>query len=301
MDKESLNRPKVSVIIATHNHAHFLPECLASVKAQTYLDYEVIVVNNGSTDDTEKVVRSLSWDKLRYHYQEDTGSVAGPRNTGIKLARGEYVAFLDSDDYWHGQKLEKTMRIFEERSDIDLVSHDLFYVKNGCKKFLIKSGPRAADMFKELLNKNCVLGSATVVKRSVMLEIGGFDEAKDFVHAEDYDTWLRIAYLKKNFYFVNEALGCFRVHSSNLSLDFERVSANIKNVIDKHFKNLNGYGNFYKKLSYRNRLCTIYFTLGVQYFFRNKYINFLNNASYAFFLSPAYFLINAVALFKKTK
>jgi glycosyltransferase involved in cell wall biosynthesis len=293
--------PKVSVVIATHNHAHFLPECLASVKKQTYTDYEVIVVNNGSTDNTEQVVKGLAWDKLRYYYQADTGSVAGPRNTGIRQARGEYIAFLDSDDLWYEEKLKQSMMIFERNIMTDVVSHDLYYVKNGTRKFIIKSGPCAPNMFKMLLRKNCVLGSATVVKKSVMLEIGGFDESSNFVHVEDYETWLRIAYLKKNFKFINEPLGEFHAHNSNLSLDFERFTANIINVIEKHFNQLKGEHYILKKLLYRNRLCTIYFDLGVQYFFRRKSRLFIKNIFQAFVLDPLCFIKNSFFLLSKLK
>ena len=129
-----ISSPKVSVIIPTHNHAHFLPKCLESVKTQTYSDYEIIVINNGSTDNTEEVIKRFGWNNLRYHYQQDTGSVASPRNTGIRLARGKYVAFLDSDDLWYPEKLRKTMRILEESPDIDILSHDLFMIREGKEK-----------------------------------------------------------------------------------------------------------------------------------------------------------------------
>lgn len=291
--------PKVSVIIATHNHAHFLPECLASVRNQTYQDYEVILVNNGSTDNTEEVARRLAWDKLRYHYQSDTGSVAGPRNTGIKLAKGEYVAFLDSDDVWYEKKLEKAMNVLEKNSDIDVLSHDLYVVRPGKEKKLLRSGPLKKDMFKSLLIKNSVFGTATVVKRSTMIEIGGFDESKNCIHVEDGDVWLKLAYLDKKFYFVNEALGEYRGHSSNLSLDFETVLFNERTIIDRHFKNLRGYHPLYVKLLYLNRLCTIYFNLGIQYLFRKKLAQGLKNISKAFFLNPITLFYRIFVLFRQ--
>ena len=111
------DNPLISVVVATHNHAHFLPECLSSIKSQTYTNYELIVVDNGSNDNTKEVVENFAWDKLNYCYQRDTGSVAGPRNTGIRLSKGKYVAFLDSDDLWHSQNLKKTMEVLEKDSD----------------------------------------------------------------------------------------------------------------------------------------------------------------------------------------
>lgn len=293
--------PKVSVIIATHNHAHFLLECLGSVKSQTYRNYEVIVVNNGSTDNTKQVVRDLAWDELRYYYQNDTGSVAGPRNAGIKLAKGEYVAFLDSDDLWYEKKLEKVMGILEKNPDIDILSHDLYLVRPGKQKKILRSGPLKKDMFKSLLIKNSVFGSATVVKRTVMVEIGGFDESKNCIHVEDGELWLKLAQLGKKFYFINEPLGEYRVHGSNLSLDFETVLFNEKTTIDKYFKNLKNYFPLYVKLLYLNRLCTIYFNLGIQYFFRRKIAKGLKNTAKAFFLNPVIFFYRIFVLFRRRK
>lgn len=292
------DHPEISIIIPTHNHAHFLPECLASVKAQTYKNYEVIVINNGSTDNTEQVVSDLAWDRLQYHYQDDTGSVAGPRNTGIKLANGEYVAFLDSDDVWYEKKLEKVMEVLENDPQIDICSHDLFFVRPGRKKITIKTGPLRDNMFENLLIRNRLLGSATVVKKNVMVEIGGFDGCSDFIHAEDYETWLRIAYLSKKFHFINEVLGEYRAHSSNLSLDFERVLLNEKNVIRKHLKNFNSTIPFYSYFLYNHRLSGIYFNMGVQYCFRKKYTKGLFNFARSFMMSP-FSLSNNISAFLK--
>jgi len=288
--------PKVSIIIPTHNHAHFLSECLASVKSQTYKDYEVIVVNNGSTDNTEEIVRKLAWDQLRYKYQNDTGSVAGPRNTGISLAKGKYVAFLDSDDLWYEKKIEKVMNIFEKKSEIDIISHDLYMTKKGKIKLVIKSGPLSRNMFKSLLIKNCVSGSAAVVRKETLIEAGGFDESKEFIHAEDSEIWLRIAYLGKNFYFINEVLGEYRAHETNLSNDFVSVLNNEKNVIKKHYNKLRSPVPFHKHFLYQNRLSRIYFKISIQYFFRKKYLKCAYNLILSFFSNPFYFPFNILLL-----
>lgn len=291
--------PKVSVIIATHNHAHFLPECLTSVKTQSYKNYEVIVVDNGSTDSTQKVIHDLAWEKLRYHYQEDTGSVAGPRNTGSRLAKGEYLAFLDSDDLWYTQKLKRVMQILEIQPEIDIISHSLQMIKNGKKIAVLKSGPLRKDMFKLLLCGNRLLGSATVVKKSVLFEVGGFDERKDFVHAEDYETWLKIAYLKKRFYFINEILGAYRLHDYNLSYDFERVRMNEINVINEYFKNLKCKIPFYKTFLYCVPFSRINYVIGVNYLLRRQYFKGIKKIFLSFVINPIYIPKFVFDVFKK--
>ena len=229
--------PKVSVIMAAHNHAHFLDRSIGSVKEQTYQDYEFIVIDNGSTDQTKEKIAKLSWPKLKYVYQDDTGSVSGPRNTGIKLAEGEYVAFLDSDDNWTPDKLEKVMEVLASHPEIDVLTHDM--CRRTSEKILnnIKVGPkRSGGVLNSLiLDGNYMLGSATVVKTSAMRKINGFDGRPEFVHAEDYEAWLRLAEAGCKFYFLNETLGDLYVHSNNLSGDISRACIDLRNVINAHF------------------------------------------------------------------
>lgn len=279
--------PLISVIIPTHNHAHFLPECIASVKAQTYSDYELIVVDNGSTDNTADLIRGLGYEKLRYHYQEDSGSVAGSRNTGIRLARGKYIAFLDSDDLWYRHKLAKVMSILEQDAGIDIIAHDMIVSRKN-KAFIQKCGPAKKNMFKALLAKNRLIGSAAIVKRSVLLEIGGFDGHPDFMHVEDYEAWLRMAYAGKRFYFLHQVLGEYRFHDANLSLDFIRVSQSEINLINKHFKNFKSSIPLYSFFFRRKRIGISYFNRGVQYCFRKRYPDGLRYISASFLLNPFY-------------
>ncbi|MDD5617768.1 MAG: glycosyltransferase [Candidatus Omnitrophica bacterium] len=281
--------PKVSVIIPTHNHVHFLPECLASVKSQTYQDYEVIVINNGSTDSTEELIQNLKWDKLRYYYQNDTGSVAGPRNTGIKMSLGEYIAFLDSDDVWYEQKLEKVMQVFQKHPETDIVSHDLWEVENKQKVRILTGKQDRPDMFEQfLLCGNCVCD--VVIKRNSLNQLGGFDESKDFVHVEDYELWLRMAYLHKKFYFLNECLGEYRKHSSNLSNDFNSVFKNEINVIKKHFKNYKGKNALEKFISKQTVLSRITFKISRGFLINRKCLEGLFYAILSFLYQPVYFI-----------
>ena len=278
--------PKVSVVIAAHNHAHFLPDCLGSVKAQTYPDYEVIVIDNGSTDNTKETVQKLAWDKLRYHYQADTGSVAGPRNTGTKLARGEYVAYLDSDDSWRPDKLAKVMKVLADRPEIDLVTHELVTMINGRPGEVLHVGRNSDDAFYQLLQGNCVLGSATVVRKTMIERIGGFDGDRKFIHVEDYETWFRLVESGGRFYFINEVLGEYRIHKSNLSHDFATSFNNEIRVIRKHFPAYRGQGALAKFFLFRRTLSRIYLRLSFKCFLNRQYLNWLRYAVLAFTYSP---------------
>ncbi|HKK53946.1 MAG TPA: glycosyltransferase family A protein [Patescibacteria group bacterium] len=107
-----INNPKISVIIPTYNRANFLPRAIKSVLNQTFKDFELIIVDDGSTDNTKEVINNYlkNDDRIKYIYQQNSGGPPKPKNTGIKIAKGEYIAFLDSDDEWFKDKLKKTNR-----------------------------------------------------------------------------------------------------------------------------------------------------------------------------------------------
>lgn len=249
------SRVDVSVVIPTHNHAHFLPQTLESVKKQTYAQFEVIVVDNGSTDNTRDVISRLQWDKLRYCYRENSGSAAAPRNTGIAMARGEFVAFLDSDDVWYKDKLSKVMEVAQRNPGIDVICNDEYIRENGSLGAYLSYGPAEPEMFETLLFKgNRLSGSATTVRTTSLRAAGGFDERKKFVHVEDYELWLRLAKAGANFYFLKESLGEYVIHDTNLSHDITLHMKNLRNVLLEHF------GSFEKKLHprYAAMFCECY-------------------------------------------
>ena len=127
----SLISPRVSVIIPTYNRAHLIGRAIQSVLAQTYQDFEVIVVDDGSTDNTEEVVLNFGSEKMRYIRHGTNRGVAAARNTGIRNARGEYIAFQDSDDEWYPNRLESISEIMEDRKDIDFIFSYGKFLKNG--------------------------------------------------------------------------------------------------------------------------------------------------------------------------
>lgn len=260
-----MNRnPKVTVVIPTHNHAHFLSRTIKYVQSQVYDDYEVVVVDNGSTDNTKEVIDKFGWNKLRYFYQDNTGSAAGPRNTGIRLSKGEYIAFLDSDDVWYKDKLEKVMDVFNNNPDIGLVCNDEYVRKGDNIITRLRYGPYEPDMYEKLLFfGNRLSGSGTTVKKHLLFQAGCFDESKKFVHVEDYDLWLRLAKIGCKFFFLNEPLGEYILHDNNLSYDITTQMRNLRNVILKHY------------FSYKNRKKPRYLYLFLKAYLRTYYIQLL--------------------------
>jgi glycosyltransferase involved in cell wall biosynthesis len=177
------------VVIPTYNRSALLQKALQSVFAQTYRDYEVIVVDDGSTDDTEAVVGGYG-DRIRYLYQENAGD-ARARNRGIRAARGELIAFLDSDDVWEPELLETEVGILDRFPEVVLVSARSTTAGKESKEFPNTQEVFWGDLFLKQFQGGFINSSAAVVRKWCLEEVGGFNEA--YQAYVDYDVWLRIA------------------------------------------------------------------------------------------------------------
>ena len=230
--------PLVSVVIPTYNHAHFLKKALQSVVDQTYDNLEILVINNFSTDGTEHIASSFSDRKVILHNFHNDGIIAASRNHGIKQARGEYVAFLDSDDIWYPTKIEEC--ILALQSGADIACHGEFWVAQDGRRREVMYGPAKNATYKKLLRRgNCISTSTVVVRKSILQEINGFSERPDFVTTEDYDCWMRIAQVTNKFVFVPKILGEYILHDGNASSAVLRNYLAELAVIDSHFDRQN--------------------------------------------------------------
>jgi glycosyltransferase involved in cell wall biosynthesis len=213
--------PAVSVVIPTYNRAEMLAQALRSVLAQTFTDYEVIVVDDGSTDGTAEVVESFTDQRIKYLRQENRGSSAA-RNAGVEKAEGKYVAFLDSDDAWLPEKLEVQVAAFERHPTVGLVSCRSLTIdpSNECAfplELLRPPGDEiVADFHAEIIVSNRFMTPALMVKRAVIEKVGGFDE--NLVYAEDWDLWIRIA-RECECCDVGRYLAAVRVHPESATSD----------------------------------------------------------------------------------
>jgi hypothetical protein len=209
----------VSVIIPAYNSARYIGETLNSVFGQTYRDFEVLVINDGSPDTEvlEAVLRPY-FERIVYLKQQNRGPAAA-RNFGIQQARGEYVAFLDSDDWWLPEYLASQMRMFDETPAPDMVSADseLFGDSpHAGKSFWELYPPRGPATLKNLLTRDCaIVTSCTVARRSVLFRAGLFDE--DICGPEDLDFWLRAVHSGATLVLQRRVLGRRRLHGDALT------------------------------------------------------------------------------------
>lgn len=228
----------VSTIIPTYNDSRYVCGAVDSALAQTYPALEVIVVNDGSTDNTDAVLRPYG-DRIRVIYQQHNG-LSAARNAGIQEARGEVVAFLDSDDRWLPQKVEKQIVLLESDSGIGLVGCGSYLINEEegiLKTYLAHIPVRQSDFLKEMSVRNILSGGASgaVVRKDCFSRIGVFDEA--LTSSEDWDMWLRLGWVYK-IVIAEEPLTrvMIRKGSMSASAHAERMLANDLSVINKHFK-----------------------------------------------------------------
>ena len=213
------SRGLISVVIPTYNRARDLERALRSILAQTYTLWEAVVVDNHSDDDTDQVIQRLGDARITLHKIHNDGVIAASRNLGIRSARGEFVAFLDSDDWWLPRKLEASFDALENGADV--VYHDLFSVtRPGQRLFWRKR--RARDLQRPvfddlLLNGNGVCNVSSVVRKTVLDVIGGQSEERDLIGVEDYDTWLRIAKVTERFHRIPHTLGYYWSGGGNIT------------------------------------------------------------------------------------
>lgn len=218
--ERACSAPAVSVVIPTFNRARDIGRCLDALVVQTFRDFEVLVCDDGSVDGTAEVVRGYE-DKLdlTYTWSENFGGPARPRNMGVRQARGEFVALLDSDDWWHPEKLQESVRYL--RDGADLVYHDLYFVtKLGQSRLRARSGtrPLGTPVVEDLLMKgNAINNSSVVVRRALLEAAGGFSEERELIAAEDYDAWVRIAKLTDRFVRIPRTLGYYWLGDGNIT------------------------------------------------------------------------------------
>jgi len=228
--------PTVSVIIPSYNRAHLLGRAIQSILNQTYQDFEIIVVDDGSKDNTEEVVRGFNDKRIRYIWHEVNKGGSAARNTGIKAARGEYIAFQDSDDEWLSQKLEKQMKVFEKVSPKVGVVYTGYWRLKGDKKTYIPSSKvsqKEGDIHKILLEVNFVTTQAVVVKTECFERAGMFEE--ELRRLEDWELWIRIS---KYYHFkcIDEPLVVSYYTPGSISADESALIRARKLILEKHFE-----------------------------------------------------------------
>jgi len=237
MNHNSIN-PEVSVIIPTYNRAHLIKRGIQSVLNQTYQNFEIIVVDDGSTDNTEEEVKNFNNKKIRYIRVNENKGAASARNTAIKVAQGDYIAFQDSDDEWFPNKLERQMEVFKNASPkVGVVYTGSWLVRNNKRIYLplFIGKHREGNIYKELFEERIarIPTPAVIVKKECFNRAGMFEER--FPSLTDWELWLRISKYYE-FKYINEPLGTIYYTPNSVSTDLNAHIQARKLILEKHFE-----------------------------------------------------------------
>lgn len=258
--------PAISVVVAAYNHGRYIGETIRSVLEQTFEDFEIIVLDDGSTDNTRDIVLSFTDKRVRYFYQENSGLPACGRNRGMSFSRGGYISLLDGDDVWHRDKLKKCKSVLDEMADVDLVCHNESIVYDNKVLRVTSYGPYTENMYSKLLfGGNCLHSSAVMIRRSVFFDDNyRFCEAKDLFTVEDYEYWLRLS-KKYRFYFLSDVLGSYLVTESGAFLSASESNAvNTLYLLERHFTEFTDPDNSLR-LKIRKRKASVMAAAGRMY------------------------------------
>jgi glycosyltransferase involved in cell wall biosynthesis len=225
----------VSVIVPAYDSAKFIARALDSVFAQTFPDYEVIIINDGSPDTEELEIALEPYRKRIVYLKQENGGPGKARNNGIRCAQGKYVAFLDSDDSMLPECLETQLALFEKDHSLDLVYSDLLLKGDSplSGKTFMETAPSMGEAtFDAVLTEKCQIPtSAVIARKQALLDAGLFDES--LFRAEDYDLWLRLAHLGKKIGYQRKILGIRCIHSAALSSDESKMLIAWMHVLKK--------------------------------------------------------------------
>lgn len=219
----SSTTPTFSVVIPTYNRASCIARCLDSLLSQTFNDFEVLVCDDGSTDNTQEIVAQYKNSlHIRYFWNENWGGPARPRNIGIQNAKSEWICFLDSDDWWYPRKLEECI----PHLDADIIYHNLDVVSIRGIQARMQSRHLKQPVFLDLIGiQNALPNSSVVVRTSILKQINGISEDKN-IAVEDYHTWLKISTITDRFCFINQYLGAYwidELEHTNISSKIDAI------------------------------------------------------------------------------
>jgi glycosyltransferase involved in cell wall biosynthesis len=229
------DKPLVSIVMPSYNYGHLINLAITSVVNQNYENWELIIIDNSSKDNTSEVVSQFLDSRIKLIQVNNSGVIAFSRNLGIKHSNGEFIAFLDSDDIWYPDKLR--LAVDKLLAGYDLVCNGELWINHdpmmGWSRKVVY-GPESKANFKQLLFKgNCISTSAVVVRKDALLEVGLFDESVGLITAEDYHLWMKIAQKSKKITFLKDILGEYTIHPHNSSAALLNNMMATKRVVDQ--------------------------------------------------------------------
>lgn len=235
--------PFVSIIIPTFNNVALISKAINSVLEQTYTNWELLIIDNSSNDGTKELVSKFQNQNpirlIKFYEISNNGIIARSRNVGISNAHGEWIAFLDSDDWWEPDKLEISL-LEATKHSADLIYHDLFLSSKNRLSFYkrkLRSLRLNKPIFRNLLrNGNVISNSSVIVKKTILDKVNNLDESISKITWEDYDCWIRISLITDKFHYLAKPLGYYWIGSGNTSNPSQTIK-NLLEISENYMKN----------------------------------------------------------------
>ena len=227
-------KPTASIVIPTYNRGKVLGRAIESVANQTFKDFEIIIVDDCSTDETKKLIDEFEDPRITYIKHKNNRGGAAARNTGIKAARGDFIAFQDSDAEWMPDKLEKQMNVFlSAKDDVNVVYTAFLWIKDNHKSYIPAKGQahKEGDVLHQLLKRNFVDTATAVVRKKCFDKVGLFDEG--LPRYQDWDLFIRLA-RHYHFKFVDEPLVISHFMADSISADNKAAITARKIIFEKN-------------------------------------------------------------------
>ena len=230
---ETIKKDLVTVIIPCYNYAHFLEDATDSIINQTYTSWECIIVDDGSTDNTYSVSEKICKKDKRFKYiKKVNGGLASTRNTGLQIARGEFIQFLDADDFLHHKKFEKQIAVFKSKRDVDICYSDFDYTNETLSELIpreknrrsILKGDPYEDFLLNWVKRGLIIPIHSPLIRSSFLQKKGIQFNEKYKSVEDWLFWIEVSRHKAGFHYVDFPFALYRKHSSSMTLDIQNMN-----------------------------------------------------------------------------
>lgn len=282
--------PRFTVVIPTYNRAEALRRTLKSVLDQSFRDFEVIVVDDGSTDHTRTIVEQWGDARIRYAWIQNSGGPATPRNVGMSMATGEWLSFLDSDDLWHPLKLEAISLSIDRDPEVDAIGNDEVIRHADGNLAVLHHGPATPDFYRTLLVEGNRCSTSAMTVRRAFVEAYGlrFNTAAEYVIVEDYDFWMRLALHGARYRFLNQALGEYVLGDGNISANVERSRHNWLCLLKDHVFSVQEFEPD-REMLWREIRARAFATNAAADLRRYRLFSFARNAGRSLLISPAVF------------
>ena len=228
MKKKIIKNPLVSIILPTYKRVKKLKRAIDSVVAQTYINWELIIIDNNSNDGTKELIYSYNDSKIKLIFIRNMGNIAKSRNLGIKKSKGKYLALLDSDDIWNSEKLQICIKALNNKTKI--VYHDM-YIQSNINQIMLKKSGMCRKLKKPIyddliLNGPAFPTSSVVIEKKIFKKIHFFNENPNFITWEDYEAWIRLSKILSGFKKIDQTLGS-RWSDNENTLNPKRLIKNI--------------------------------------------------------------------------